>query len=47
MKKNLFFPTVFILFFCAFTLLLSGCETVKGMGRDVKNADKWVKDNLW
>lgn len=47
MKKNITIPAVFILLFCVFTIALCGCETVKGMGRDVKNADKWVRDNLW
>jgi predicted small secreted protein len=26
---------------------LSGCETAKGMGRDIKDADEWIKDHLW
>lgn len=36
-----------VLLVCAFASVLCGCETVKGMGRDVKNADRWVRDNLW
>lgn len=39
-------------------LLISGCETVKGMGTDISNgtkntcnfltkADKWMRDHMW
>lgn len=28
-------------------VMLLGCETVKGMGRDIKGADKWMRENLW
>ena len=24
-----------------------GCETCKGLGRDIKNADDWIRDNAW
>ena len=34
-----------LLFFGA--ALLSGCETCKGIKRDVMKADEWLKDNLW
>lgn len=27
--------------------ILAGCETCKGLNRDVKAADAWIKDNLW
>ena len=27
--------------------ILVGCETVKGMGRDIKNADAWFKEHAW
>ena len=37
---------------CAFLLLfgaalLSGCETCKGIKRDIMKTDDWIKDNLW
>lgn len=32
---------LFLMMFCL------GCETVKGMGRDIKNADQWMKDHAW
>lgn len=39
---------VFVLFIgLVVVLALSGCETCKGFGRDIKNADEWMKDNLW
>jgi predicted small secreted protein len=28
-------------------LFLCGCETAKGLGRDIQQADDWIKDNLW
>ena len=28
-------------------VVLAGCETCKGAGRDIHNADQWIKDNLW
>jgi|GEM_PF-5147094 len=28
-------------------VLISGCETCKGIKRDVMKADEWIKDNLW
>jgi predicted small secreted protein len=27
--------------------LLAGCETCKGLNRDIKQADAWIKDNMW
>ncbi|MGE5279834.1 MAG: hypothetical protein ACM3L6_03715 [Deltaproteobacteria bacterium] len=33
--------------FLAGAVLLSGCETCKGIKRDVMNADQWIRDNLW
>ncbi len=29
------------------TIVLCGCETAKGMGRDIKCADQWVRDHMW
>lgn len=47
MKKNvLIFSAVFI-FICVLCFAGSGCETVKGMGRDIKKADDWFKDHAW
>lgn len=31
----------------AVLVIVSGCETCKGMTRDVKNADEWVRDHMW
>ena len=31
----------------AAAVVLSGCETCRGIGRDIKKADEWIKDNLW
>jgi len=28
-------------------VLLSGCETCKGVKRDVMKGDEWMRDNLW
>ena len=28
-------------------IIISGCETAKGVVRDVKNADQWIRDNAW
>ncbi|MDD5019283.1 MAG: hypothetical protein PHS61_02535 [Candidatus Omnitrophica bacterium] len=38
-----------ILLACALVLMATclGCETVKGVGRDIKNADQWMRDNAW
>lgn len=27
--------------------VLYGCETVKGMGKDIKNADAWFREHAW
>lgn len=24
-----------------------GCETVKGIGRDINKADQWIRDHAW
>ena len=31
---------LFVVLFCA------GCETCKGMGRDIRNADEWIRDKV-
>jgi len=28
-------------------LLFSGCETCKGLRRDIEKTDEWLQDNLW
>lgn len=40
--------TISVVVLCLFALtLLCGCETVKGMGRDIKNVDLWFKEHAW
>jgi predicted small secreted protein len=29
------------------TVFCVGCETAKGLGRDIKNADQWMRDHAW
>jgi predicted small secreted protein len=37
-----------LLVFCAIVFVsLCGCETARGLGRDVQNADKWFRENAW
>jgi len=31
----------------AAVVVLSGCETCRGVKRDIQKADEWIKDNLW
>jgi predicted small secreted protein len=48
MKIPSFRSAVIAVLVCVFACaMLLGCETVKGMGRDIKSADTWFKDNLW
>ena len=28
-------------------VLLSGCETCKGIKRDIEKTDEWIKEKLW
>lgn len=30
-----------------FLPLVTGCETVKGAGRDFKKVDQWIRDHWW
>lgn len=48
MKKSSFRSSIIAVLICiaACTMFL-GCETAKGVGRDIMNADKWMRDNLW
>ena len=52
-KRSLAFLTkagISLLLLCVCVVLLGGCETCKGMGRDwgtVKKADQWFKENYW
>jgi predicted small secreted protein len=34
------------LFLLALVVFCAGCETLKGMGRDIKNADEWIRDRV-
>jgi len=36
--------TLFILAIVVFTISLTACETMKGLGRDVEDAGEWVQD---
>ena len=48
MKKNGIVLAMMICLVCLVCLtVFYGCETVKGMGRDIKNADEWVRDHTW
>lgn len=33
--------------FCFLACVFCGCETVRGMGRDIKNADQWFREHAW
>ncbi|MFA5039515.1 MAG: hypothetical protein WC732_07540 [Candidatus Omnitrophota bacterium] len=39
----------YLVLVCMLVLVVTGlgCETVKGLGRDVKNADQWFRDHAW
>ncbi len=28
-------------------VVVSGCETCKGLKRDIEKTDEWMQDNLW
>lgn len=48
MKKNLHKLNAIALMLCLISLLaFCGCETIKGMGRDIKNIDQEMRDNAW
>ena len=48
MKRNLYTLNAVVLMLCLISLMfLSGCETAKGMGRDIKTADQWLRDHAW
>jgi len=48
MKKSEKKWGVIVCLFCLMGLIvLCGCETVKGMGRDIKNADDWLREHAW
>lgn len=48
MRKHPIHLSVLILLVCLFGLaVLAGCETTKGLGRDIKKVDEWVKDHMW
>ncbi len=55
-KKLKLVPLVLLLIISV--ILISGCETVKGMGKDISSgtkgswdfltkADKWMRDHMW
>ena len=35
-----------IIFIFVLIMLLSGCSTVDGMGKDISSASKWTKDQI-
>ena len=48
MKKKKVFLSVFAIAICIVSfIMLSGCETCKGVGRDIKDADQWFRDHAW
>ena len=52
MKRAVWGYSVAIFLVCGIILFISaGCETVKGMakgmGRDIKNTDEWLRNNAW
>ncbi len=48
MNKRAVAYNAILLFLGLFMMVvLAGCETCKGAGRDIHNADQWIKDNLW
>ena len=48
MKRAVWGYSVAVFLVCGIILFISaGCETVKGMGRDIKNTDEWLRNNAW
>ena len=46
--KNHFMRRLAVFCVLAFGIgMLAGCETCKGLNRDIKSADTWMRDNLW
>ena len=37
----------FLFVFLFVLTTLYGCETCKGVGRDIKNADEWFREHAW
>jgi predicted small secreted protein len=35
---------IFVLLLIASILVLSGCETFRGLGKDIRNAGEWIQD---
>jgi len=47
-KTRIRLVCISVVVLCVFALgTLCGCETVKGMGRDIKNADRWFREHAW
>jgi predicted small secreted protein len=46
-KKKACLMVCVLMVFAASLLFISGCETGKGMVRDVKSVDQWFRDHAW
>ena len=48
MKKQVGKWSIVCILICFLAIIVcSGCETCKGIGKDIKNADDWFKEHAW
>lgn len=47
MKMSKFYRHACLICLLALVVSCLGCETARGLGRDIKNADQWIRDHAW